>query len=80
MCLKWLFCIAHGIRDFEVYCLSSWAPFVHVCWRSGLKVLKVWEIGGHLGGIWGIFIIFRRVSFWNHTISLKHERSGLVAV
>ena len=66
----------------SLYCLSSWAAFLHVCWRSSLKVLKVWEIGGggHLGGIWGIFIIFRRVSFWNHTISLKHERSGLVAV
>lgn len=31
----------------SLYFLSSWAPFVHVCWRSGLKVLKVWEIGGH---------------------------------
>ena len=45
----------------SLYCLSSWAAFLHVCWRSSLKVLKVWEIGGggggHVGGIWGIFII-----------------------
>ena len=35
----------------SLYCLSSWAAFLHVCWRSSLKVLKVWEIGG--GGAFG---------------------------
>ena len=36
--------------------------------------------GRLLGGIGGIFIIFKGISSYNHTISLKHERSGLVAV
>ena len=44
----------------SLYCLSSWAPFVHVCWRSGLKVLKVWEIGGAFGRDMGHFYYFQK--------------------
>ena len=33
-----------------------------------------------LGGIGGVFIIFKEISSYNHTIFLKYERSGLVAI
>ena len=36
--------------------------------------------GWLLGGIGGIFIIIKRISSYNQTISLKHEGSRLVAV
>ena len=35
---------------------------------------------GLLVAMGGIFIIFKGISSYNHTISLKYERSGLVAV
>ena len=36
--------------------------------------------GRILGGIGDIFIVFKGISSCNHTISLKYERFGLLAV
>ena len=71
--------MVHGVRDFKVYLVVPVELLSHDCELSeGFEGLEDW--GGLLGWIGDIFIIFKGVSSYIHTISFKHERSGLVAV
>ena len=75
-----IFCIVHGVRDFKVCLVFLVGLLSHMYvwvvwrfWRSG-------DWGRILGGIGGMFTIFKRISSNNHTISLKHKDYRLVAV